>query len=197
MTLRLALGILLWSEMIAASQEGVINLQIKTNFGEAVSPGRITIRSSDGKISLAPADTVQLAATKLPFGAYTVLFESSGWQRAERRISLDRPELLVTIAVIPDSSIIDIENSPVALALHVQPVASCHSQSFLWAKLVALFGDSVSEIKLSVNGFGLFEPIQPGKYEVLIIDNGDVRASLPVVANRPVNQVTIKPAPCR
>lgn len=175
---------------------GVVELNIVSSRGGAVSPGTITVISA-GAISFSTGDPRTLSSHPLPFGTYELRFEAQGWKSTSRRILVDRPEVFITLGVVPDDLTIDAAPAPLAVSVRIRTPNICHAGSFLWARLVGVFSGSIQDARLSPTGFALFDPVSYADYALLVLEGGEVRAIQVLTTSKPVTVVDINLSPCR
>jgi hypothetical protein len=180
----------------ADAPEGTLELRFVTVFGDAVSPGRITIRKADGSPVITAVSSQQLGPQKLPYGSYEITFESRDWTTKKTIVKIDRAKVLVTLAIEMNVSL-DFGEIDLAVSVRIQPPASCTQDGVIYAKLVGAFSDFVMETKLSSRGLGLLEPIPPGKYALIVTDGPKVRAAVPVEMTGPVTVVDVQLKVCQ
>src|SRR5580704_1225190 len=138
----------------ADAPEGTLELRLTTSFGGAVSPGRITIRKTDGSSVITAVSSQQLGPQKLPYGSYEITFESPDWATKKSIVKIDREKVLVTLA-IEMNVLLDVPDIDLAVSVRAQPPASCTRDGVIYAKLVGAFSDFTMETKLTSRGLGL------------------------------------------
>jgi hypothetical protein len=176
-------------------KKGTLIVNLMDNLGERLPAGRLSIVSSQGSTAYS-SEVARSASVPLPYGRYTVSFETGFFQPVRREVVIDQPECFIILAAHMDRIVLDTPHDPVKVSLRVIPSASCSSDGFLWAKLVGVFSEYAAERRFLSAGFALFEPVEVGTYLVMVLDGRNVRATKVFKTDRRVTVVELPLSPC-
>lgn len=177
------------------TQIGRLTIYVSSTLGSPLPAGRLSI-SADSRKVLSISGMLAERTVTLPFGEYQVTFETEFLKPVRRSVTVDSLETFLVLATNMADTVLDVESKPVGISLKIQPNTSCRPGGFLWARLVGVFSDYISERKIEPFGFALFEPLEVGQYVVIVVDGKTVRAIKPVDTSGPVTVVNLELPPC-
>jgi hypothetical protein len=179
----------------AKADEGTLTVDITDTFGSRVPSGMLSVRSTGGEV-VYTAEVQSQAVVHLAYGRYTIEFRSNWYQPARRDVVINSAESFAELGAV---FVAQEENyTPGSISIKVDPAKSCSAKggASLWAKLVGVYTRYAEERHISPRGHALFEPVDRGKYLVIVIDGSRVRAALPVVTKGQVTVANVSLPPC-
>src|SRR5579884_1552963 len=177
------------------AQTGKLTIHMTSFLGGKLPKGQLSIYSNKREL-IYSATVEDEAATRLPYGDYTVEFKSGFLQPVSRKIAIHRPDCFVVLATDMEHVVLDMPNDPVSVSIKVTSAKSCVAGGLLWAKLAGVFSDYAAERPISSGGFALFEPVEPGAYVVIIVDGQHVRVVQAVTTKGKVTVINLALPAC-
>lgn len=184
--------------MAAQSPEtpyGVLTIRLVSLDGRSLPSGKLSVYSSDNTLTYS-AWARNEAKVRLPYGDYAVKFESEFLKPATRAVKINRPDCFMVLGTDMASVVLDMILDPVAVSVRVRDPESCTPAAELWAKLVSVYCDYVAERPIGPNGFALFDPVDTGKYLLIIVDGEHIRATKGVDTSGKITVVDVKLDAC-
>jgi hypothetical protein len=177
-------------------KKGTLTISVTDNRGARIPAGRLSISSPDGSIKYS-SEFQNLGAISLPYGRYIVSFKTDFFQMVSREVLINQPECFMALAAHMDRVVLDIPHDPISVSVRIKPEASCSPGGFLWAKIIGIFSDYEAERRFGPSGFALFEPVEFGKYQIIVIDGTSVRASSSFETGSSVTAIDLPLSPCK
>jgi hypothetical protein len=177
----------------AEPEKGTLTVNLTDTRGLKVSPGNLSIKSTQGKVVYSATADGQVIV-HLAYGRYSVEFENAWSPRVSRDVVIDKPDSFVELAstFVPEGG-----NLPASISIKVDPATSCTADGSLWAKLVGVYSRDEMERRIVVpGGYALFEPVAGGSYVLIVVDGPKVRATLPIETTRQLASATIRLSGC-
>lgn len=176
----------------------VLTVALRDSLGLQMPGGKLLIRNGEGK-SIFSEVAQDTATVRLPYGRYTVSFETPFFQRVVREIDISRPEPFLVLGAEMDRFVLDGKNDPVAVSVSVTPSSSCRPDGLVWAKIIGVFSTNSFEQRIKPAGsvgVALFEPMEVGTYLIVVIDGSIVRATTFIETKKPLTVVSLSLSPC-
>jgi len=174
---------------------GTVIVQFRTLVGGRLPAVNFSVRAKNGTSVLAETARDE-AAIQLPYGEYVLTAEAKFLRSVSRAFTVDRPKSFVVLATGMDRFVLDMENSPVAVTVAVAPASACDPEGRLWAKLIPVYGEGAMEQIVSPNGYALFEPVDVGKYVILVVDGDRLRGIAAITTKGKVTATEIHLSDC-
>jgi hypothetical protein len=148
-------------------QFAAIHIQSVDILGRSIRKGRVQL-TSVGNRNGAVFESEAGDFARVPYGDYRVRALAPGFNTGERSITIDRPNMWVTMPLTVWSHFVSDE--PVLSGKIVPPIVD----GAVWAKLVGVYNNVILESAVSEQGLFHFEPKDPGVYIVLVIKSDRV-----------------------
>lgn len=148
-------------------QFAAIHIQSVDILGRSIRKAHVRLTSvGNGNGAVFESETGDL--DRVPYGDYRVRALAPGFNTGERSITIDRPNMWVTMPLTVWSHFV--RDEPVLSGKIVPPIAD----GTVWAKLVGVYNNVVLESAVTGQGLFHFEPKDPGLYIVLVIKSDRV-----------------------
>jgi hypothetical protein len=168
---------------------------VTSTAGGPIPAGALSVRSKSGQ-TVYSEPIKQYGAIRLPYGEYTVTFQTQFIKAVSRKVVIATREAFLVLGTNMEDYVLDMPNDPVSVSIRARPSDSCASGQVLWAKLAGVFSDYVAEQKIGPGGYALFEPVEVGTYVVLVVDGTKVRATEILSTKGPITTVDVPLSPC-
>lgn len=177
------------------SNQGTLTIDLSSSRGLKLPRGRVSIRSSQGSSVFTAAAEGQVVV-HLPYGRYTVEFDTNWFEPARRDVVIDKPDSFMELAArfVPEGG-----RAPGSISVRIEPATSCSAEGFLWAKLVGVHTQDAMERRITLGGsagYALFEPVDDGTYILMVVDGARVRAMSSIITDHQLTTATLSLSPC-
>ena len=200
-TILLYAAVALGQAQSSREESGTLVVELKTLLGGKLAWSTVVIRSESGDLVSSfnrndGSDALDEVKTVLPYGTYTVTVKGTFLVTASRKVVVDQPNCFVVLATDMGREVLDFRIDRVAVSIATTPAEPCDPKERLWAKLIAVYGDYSAERLVGPHGFALFEPVELGKYILVIAEGDRVRGLTPVTTKGTVTRIKVQLSPC-
>jgi hypothetical protein len=176
-------------------ETGDLSVYVVSTLGGPLPAGTLSVRSESGDIVYSGAIKGQ-RTIRLPYGEYTISFDADFIEPVSRKVSIHGRERFLVLGTDMEQTVLDIPHGPVTVSVRVRPADACAPGNLLWAKLVGVFSDFAVEQRIGQGGYALFEPVQVGKYVLVVVDGDRIRAAQVLTTKGEVTTVQVALSAC-